>query len=107
MPVVYDMEILDEDARANDLTSSQRAEVAAAFCDRIKEAGYTPMIYGNTAYYMSKIDYEKIASDYGIWLAQYYKTPFFPYSFSMWQYTASGTVDGIDGQVDLNLYFGE
>lgn len=107
MPVVYDMEILDEDARANDLTSSQRAEVAAAFCGRIKEAGYTPMIYGNTAYYMSKIDYEKIVSDYGIWLAQYYKKPFFPYSFSMWQYTASGTVDGIDGQVDLNLYFGE
>ncbi len=107
MPVVYDMEILDEDARANELTSSQRAEVARAFCDRIKEGGYTPMIYGNTAYYMSKIDYEKIAADYGIWLAQYYKKPFFPYQFSMWQYTASGTVDGIDGKVDLNLYFGE
>ena len=65
------------------------------------------MIYGNTAYYMAKIDFAEICGSYGIWLAQYYDTPFFPYEFTMWQYTNAGTVDGISGQVDLNLYFGE
>ena len=107
MPVVLDMEIMTEEARANDLTSAQRAEIASAFCDTIKAAGYTPAIYGNTAYYMSKIDFASIAGKYGIWLAQYYKEPFFPYQFSLWQYTDSGSVDGIEGKVDLNLYFGE
>lgn len=107
MPVVFDMEVLNEDARANDLTSAQRASIAAAFCDTIQAAGYTPMIYGNTAYYMSKIDFAALSGKYGIWLAQYYKKPFFPYAFSLWQYTDSGSVSGIDGNVDLNLYFGE
>ncbi len=107
MPVVFDMEVLQEDARANDLTSAQRAAIASAFCDTIKNAGYTPAIYGNTAYYMSKIDFDAIVGKYSIWLAQYYKKPFFPYSFSLWQYTENGTVNGIEGSVDLNLYFGE
>ena len=107
MPVVFDMEVMTEDARANDLTASERAEIAKAFCDTIAAAGYTPMIYGNTAYYMAKIDFAEICGSYGIWLAQYYDTPFFPYEFTMWQYTNAGTVDGISGQVDLNLYFGE
>lgn len=107
MPVVFDMEVLTEDARANDLTASERAEIAKAFCDTIAAAGYTPMIYGNTAYYMAKINFDEICGNYGIWLAQYYDTPFFPYQFEMWQYTNSGTVDGISGQVDMNLYFGD
>lgn len=107
MPVVFDMEILQEDARANDLTSAERAKISKAFCDTIRAAGYTPMIYGNTAYYMSKVDFASIAGEYGIWLAQYYEEPFFPYQFNMWQYTNNGTVDGISGTVDINLYFGE
>lgn len=107
MPVVLDMEVLTEDARANDLTSAQRAEIADAFCSTIEAAGYTPAIYGNTAYYMSKIDFASVVGKYGIWLAQYYKEPFFPYQFNMWQYTDSGSVNGIEGKVDLNLYFGE
>ena len=65
------------------------------------------MIYGNTAYYMSKVDFASLAGEYGIWLAQYYDEPFFPYQFNMWQYTNDGTVDGIAGTVDINLYFGE
>lgn len=107
MPVVFDMEILQDDARANNLTSAERAQISKAFCDTIRAAGYTPMIYGNTAYYMSKVDFASLAGEYGIWLAQYYDEPFFPYQFNMWQYTNNGTVDGIAGTVDINLYFGE
>ncbi len=107
MPVVFDMEILQEDARANNLISDERVKISKAFCDTIRAAGYTPMIYGNTAYYMSKLDFASLAGEYGIWLAQYYDEPFFPYQFNMWQYTNNGTVDGIAGTVDLNLYFGE
>ena len=107
MPVVFDMEVMTEDARANDLTAAERAAIAAAFCDAVAAAGYTPMVYGNTAYYMAKVEFDKICGSYDIWLAQYYDTPFFPYDFSMWQYTNEGSVAGISGPVDMNLYFGE
>lgn len=108
MPVVFDMEIVTEsnEARANSLTSEERTAVTAAFCDRIAEAGYTPMIYGNPCWLLSKIDLKEL-EDYPVWLAQYYREPFFPYEFSMWQYTNTGTVSGIAGNVDLNLYFPE
>ena len=43
--------------------------------------------------------------DYPFWLAQYTDYPSFYYDFDMWQYTSSGKVPGISGNVDLNLRF--
>ena len=39
------------------------------------------------------------------WLAEYDTKPDFFYDFEMWQYTSSGRVAGISGDVDLNLRF--
>ena len=44
-------------------------------------------------------------TDIKSWLAQYNDVPTFYYHFDMWQYSDQGMVDGIDGAVDLNLYF--
>lgn len=106
MPVVFDMEIVteSEEARANSLSPSERAVITEAFCERIAEAGYSPMIYGNPAWLLSKMDWQSLP-DYPLWLAQYSREPFFPYEFTMWQYTSTGRVNGIDGDVDLNLCF--
>ncbi len=41
--------------------------------------------------------------EYDFWLAQYSDTPDFYYDFQMWQYSSTGSVDGISGDVDLNL----
>lgn len=38
-------------------------------------------------------------------LAEYNDTPSFTYDFDLWQYASDGSVDGIDGDVDLNLAF--
>lgn len=47
-PVAYDHERLaDTPGRADDLSPEQMTKNAAAFCARIQEAGYTPMIYGS------------------------------------------------------------
>lgn len=106
MPVVFDMEIVTEsaDARANALTAAERTAVTKAFCDRIAEAGYDPMIYGNTTWLLSKLNWKEL-QEYPVWLAQYSREPHFPYEFSMWQYTSAGKVNGIEGDVDLNLCF--
>jgi GH25 family lysozyme M1 (1,4-beta-N-acetylmuramidase) len=43
--------------------------------------------------------------DYELWLAQYSNVPDFPYLFKGWQYTSEGSIPGITGDVDINVWF--
>jgi GH25 family lysozyme M1 (1,4-beta-N-acetylmuramidase) len=106
MPVVFDIEeVSGSESRMNDLTSDQVTSLAKAFCDRISEAGYRPMIYANTIWFMARMNLKDL-TNYPKWLAQYYESyPAYPYDFEMWQYTESGKVDGIKGNTDMNLAF--
>lgn len=104
-PIVFDMEeITAEGARTANLTAAQITDLTIAFCERIKSAGYTPMIYGNVKWMMEHVELSRL-TQYQKWFAQYYNKPFFPYEFQIWQYTNKGKVNGITGEVDLNLCF--
>ena len=105
LPIVLDVEeSASSDSRTKDLTKEERTEIIIAFCERIKEAGHDVMIYGNTKSFLIMMDMEKL-EDYDKWFA-YYKYPLrFPYKMKMWQYTSNGTVDGIEGGVDINISF--
>ncbi len=102
-PVVIDIESAESDnARTADLSSDSYEAVAKTFCDMVKNAGYKPMIYGNITSFTLLMDAVDV-DDYDIWIA-YYGTPlYYPYHFDIWQYTSSGSVDGINGNVDLNI----
>lgn len=103
-PVVIDMEDAGyASARTYNMSSKTATEVANAFCQTIKKAGYRPMVYANTRWFTSKLDMNQLP--YDKWLAQYYQQPFFPYQFYILQYTGKGRVNGISGDVDLNLCF--
>lgn len=104
-PVVIDVEALSNDnARTVDLTREERTDYCIAFCNKIKQAGYTPMIYGNLKTFMLMLDIERI-EEYDKWFAQYDTQAYFPYEFKVWQYTDEGSVDGIDVNVDINISF--
>ena len=104
-PVVLDIEdAASSTARTADLTQQQRTDHAIAFCETIKEGGYTPMLYCNIRWFIEKLDITRIA-DYEKWFAQYFRKPFFPYTFRVWQYSSSGAIDGIKGNVDYNISF--
>lgn len=104
-PIVLDVEALsNSNARTADLTMEERTEYCVAFCEKIRQAGYTPMIYGNLKTFMLMLDIEKI-EEYDKWFAQYDTEVYFPYEFKVWQYTDSGSVDGIDVNVDMNISF--
>lgn len=105
LPVVFDPEqIRDEEARTDEVAASQFTENTSVFCERIREAGYQPMVYSNLYWEAFILDLEQLA-EYGIWYADYEPVPQTPYRFQFWQYTEKGTVDGINGDVDLNLQF--
>ena len=104
MPVVFDWEYISEEARTAKMDRRTLTDCYKAFSDRIAQAGYTPMAYFNT-YQSQQLMYLHELEDYPFWLALYSDRMSFPYRFEMWQYTDSGVVPGIEGKVDINLYF--
>lgn len=104
-PVFFDPEnIKDAEARTDDVTGEQFTENAVVFCEKIREAGYEPMVYSNMVWEAYKLDLSRL-EEYGIWYADYEASPQTPYEFEYWQYTETGTIDGIDGIIDLNIQF--
>ena len=102
-PVVFDMESVDGDmARTDALDVSTRTELARLFLKTVKEEGYTPMLYGDKEWLVTKLNLEKL-QDYDVWLSQEEDVPDYPYEYTMWQYNKSGTVSGISGTTGLNV----
>lgn len=102
-PVVYDIEeVTSDSARTRDLTKQEYTENCIAFCETIKAAGYTPMIYGNLKSFMIMLDMTQL-EEYEKWFAYYSDEVYFPYEFGIWQYSSEGSVKGIEGDVDMNV----
>ena len=100
-PIVIDVEDF-EGTRNYHLTADQRANNVKAFCEVIKNAGYTPMVYSYTYFLSSRINMNKL-TEYDVWVADYSnKVNFYTGKYTMWQYTDKGSIDGITGNVDLN-----
>ncbi|MGF6375491.1 lysozyme [Clostridiales Family XIII bacterium PM5-7] len=105
-PVVFDMEPIHGSNRINKLTTTEKTEIADAFCELIERNGYEPMIYGNPTWLNQHIDLSYLTK-YEVWLAHYAETTDYPWQYRIWQYTDRGKVKGIKGRVDLNIYFKE
>lgn len=104
-PIAFDMEFIENDnSRIETLTRDEKTKIAVAFLQRIEEAGYTGMLYGNKEWLLKRIDLTKFEA-YDIWLTQEDDIPDYPYTYAMWQYTRQGEVYGIEGYVDLNISF--
>lgn len=105
MPIVYDPELIsDAEARTDNVTGEQFTKNTIAFCEAIKAAGFTPMVYSNMVWEATLFDMMQL-QDYDFWYADYEPAPQTPYDFSVWQYSETGRVPGIEGNVDLNLQF--
>lgn len=106
MPVVYDPEfIFYDDARTDNVTEEQFNRNTRIFLEKVKDAGFEPIIYSNLTWEFFVFD-EDILKNYDIWFAQYTKKPKTPYKFTWWQYSGeSDRVEGIENPVDLDLWF--
>lgn len=104
-PLFIDVEYIQgEDARANNLTSEQRTDIVRTFCKRIEQAGFYPGVYSSGEWFTESMDITKL-SDYFLWLQDYTGEYSGLIECNMLQYTDSGNVNGIDGNVDLNKFF--
>lgn len=102
-PIVLDVEGADG-YRIMDISNEQLNKNVVAFCEVIRQAGYYPMIYADQNFAEYKLDFSNLPYDY--WMACYRSrnTTFAKYvPFVMWQYTSSGSIPGIEGNVDVNV----
>lgn len=106
-PVVIDSEfIYGEDegtARGNLISAKERTDGIVGFCETVKNAGRTPMVYASKSWLFQENEFDRIGQ-YEIWLAAYYDDLVFPYHTEGWQYSPEGSVDGIDTVVDMNVW---
>lgn len=104
MPIVYDWEYGGDDSRTANVDARTLTDCTLAFCRTVENAGYEAMIYFNENQ-SHKDMYLGELTDYRFWLAQYGEMLNYPYQVDMWQYTCTGSVPGIEGNVDINLLF--
>lgn len=82
-----------------------------AFCEEVKQLGYTAGFYCNKDYYKNWYNPGEISnphsvfSTYKVWLADYKDGPDYPCLIQ--QYSSKGVVFGISTLVDMNYYFGD
>ena len=104
LPVAFDMEPFMGNERFLNHDIKSKTEMADAFLKVITKFGYEPILYGNPTWLTNDVDISKL-TEYPIWLAHYTYSTEWPYMFRMWQFTSQGRVNGISGDVDLNIIF--
>ena len=103
MPIAIDSEYANGgNGRADGLSKSARTAVTKAFCNTVKSAGYTPMVYASKSWFSSHLDVSQLSS-YRIWVAHYAEKCGYKGTYHIWQNTDKGKVDGVPGYVDMNI----
>lgn len=96
MPVYLDLEAPIE------ATKTGNTEAAIAFCKTLEEAGYFAGIYASdVSGFVNRLDRTRL-TEFSWWVARYGSAPKYAVPYGMWQYSSTGKVNGIHGNVDLN-----
>ncbi len=80
--------------------------IALSFCDTVERAGYYTMIYANLNWLVNYLDMD-VLNRFDVWLAQWGPKPTFSGNFGIWQYSSTGTVNGINGDVDMDISYND
>lgn len=106
LPVFFDWERVANvgTTRVDNVTGDTVTNACTAFCDAVKAGGYEAGVYfyRNLGYYEYRLDE---LSDLLFWVGAPGTAPDFYYRHTFWQYSASGTVRGIQKATDLDIWF--
>lgn len=98
LPIYFDI----EDKLQQGLGKDTLNNMCIAFCEKIEQAGYWAGIYSNKYWATSVISGQELGKKYTYWVAQYADKCTYDGDYAIWQYSSTGKVDGIKGNVDLN-----
>lgn len=75
--------------------------MAETFCNTIEDVGYFVGVYANTYWFNNKLTDNRF-NNWVKWVAQYAANCSYQGEYDMWQYTSSGSINGVNGSVDVN-----
>ena len=104
LPLVFDWEYVNEEARTANVDARTLTDMTKAFCRDVELMGQKSMVYFNSSQARDLLQLQEL-QEYPWWLAMYDITMEFPCKVDLWQYTNTGSVPGIEGNVDINLMF--
>lgn len=98
LPIYFDIEDRSQQALGKTVLNN----MCIAFCNRIEQAGYWAGIYSNKYWATSIISGQELGKRFTYWIAQYSDKCTYDGDYAIWQYSDSGKIAGIEGNVDLN-----
>lgn len=113
LPVMIDFEYpIDSDGNAvgrlvesdNDL--NKNAEIINSFVEKLEKKGYTAGVYASSSMLHNKISMKKLKKSAVAWVADYNDKVTYDVDYTIWQYSETGSVDGVSSKyVDLNYWY--
>ena len=97
-PVYFDL----EEKKQFDLGKEKVSAITRAFLERVEAAGYFVGLYGSASS-LTTHTADDIKSRYTIWLAHWVDHTNYTGAYGIWQHSEKGSVDGINGSVDLDI----
>ncbi len=105
--LVYDVEYTSDSygnvGRHNSISKEMRAKTINKFAEIVRGAGYTPLLYVNKNMLDTGLNINDVQG-IDLWYARYNTRSYYNGALVGWQYTSGGTVNGIFGAVDMNVF---
>lgn len=100
-PIYYDI----EEKKTFATGMKNVSDIARAFCETLEDAGYFVGIYSGASAFRTYFD-DDVKSRYSIWVAHWgVKKPSYDGNYGIWQRSATGSINGINGNVDLDTSY--
>ena len=99
-PVFLDL----EDECMSGLSNAQLLQITVAWAEKIKMAGYTPGVYSSKYWWTNRLTSSNY-NNYKKWVAQWSSQCTYTGTYCMWQYSSTGKVNGISGNVDMDYAY--
>ncbi len=104
-PIFFDMEDADGYKTKRGMPSNQGlVDICKTFLLGIEEAGYYASLYASLSWLNNQLNSSEL-DRFDKWVAQWNKSCSYKKPYGIWQYTDSGKVDGINGNVDMNIAY--
>lgn len=100
-PIAFDI----EEPKQLALGVTKVSEIITAFCEEMEKAGYYVSVYCSS-YYLNHTVNQSVKDKYDVWVAHYnVAKPTYTGAYGMWQYSSTGRVTGISGNVDMDYCY--
>ncbi|MCH5210002.1 MAG: glycoside hydrolase family 25 protein [Oscillospiraceae bacterium] len=104
LPVYLDL----EDDTVAGCSNEVIGQMADTFCTALQNAGYEVGIYANLNWWNNRLTSGVFDNPtWHKWVAQWSSECTYNGDYTMWQYTSIGSVDGISGNVDMDIWYDE